>query len=262
MTAAKQRIVTAFDRAEDYDAHAGAQRRAAEALARRIAALQLAASPRVLEFGCGTGFLAEAAAGAFVGADWLMTDIASDMVARSRRRFAGRPGFRFALLDAEDPRLAPGEGRFDLVCSNLAVQWFDDPVRAADRLFRLVRPGGYLIFSTLADGTFAEWENAHRALGLRSGLRPLPSICDLQAMRPLGVEGEVSCELIVEAHADARCFLGSLRAIGAATPRAGHRPLPPAAMRAVMRRFEAAGARASYAVATCCFRRPALEPAV
>lgn len=256
MIAAKERIVAAFDRADDYDAHAGAQHRAAEALARRIAALPLGPCPRVLEFGCGTGFLAEAASGAFAGSDWLMTDIAPDMIARSRRRFAGRPNFRFARVDAEDPSLA-GEDRFDLVCSNLTVQWFDDPAGALNRLFGHVRPGGYLVFSTLAGGTFAEWENAHHALGLRSGLRPLPSVGELEALRPLGVEGSVTSELIVEAHEDARDFLGSLRAIGAATPRAGHRPLPPAAMRAVMRRFEEAGARASYAVATCSFRRPA-----
>ncbi|GAA3258539.1 hypothetical protein GCM10020258_19760 [Sphingomonas yabuuchiae] len=41
----------------------------------------------------------------------------------------------------------------------------------------------------------------------------------------------------------------ALRAIGAGTPREGHHPIPPGAMRRIARRFEAGGAVAAYEVA-------------
>jgi malonyl-CoA O-methyltransferase len=53
------------------------------------------------------------------------------------------------------------------------------------------------------------------------------------------------------AHTSAREFLRSVKGIGAGTPRAGHRPLTPRELRAVMGRFEAKGSVASYIVATC-----------
>jgi malonyl-CoA O-methyltransferase len=254
MIAAKERIVSAFAGASDYDAFAAVQQQAATALAHKLALLALPESPRILEFGCGTGFLAEAASDAFRGADWLMTDIAPDMVARSRRRLGGSRRYRFAVMDAEEPRLPREEEGFDLVCSSLTVQWFEDLPGSVERLFALVRPGGYLVFSTLAEGTFAEWRSAHDAAALTPGLRKLPRLDALAALRPRGVQGEVTSDIIVRQHDDAHDFIRSLKAIGAATPGAGHRPLGVPAMRAVMKHFEQQGARATYVVATCCFR--------
>lgn len=255
MIAAKQRIAEAFGRASDYDSFASVQRRSAESLAARIASLPLRTEARVLEFGCGTGFLAAAAAPHLAFADWLMTDIAPDMVERSRRRFGGKPGFQFATLDAEAPSEL-GEQSFDLVCSNLTAQWFENLPDAVERLFRLVAPGGFLTFSTLAQGSFADWEAAHRALGLAAGLRPLPTPDMLASLAPLGSPASIELETHREAHDDALGFLRGLRAIGAATPRIGHRPLGPTAMRAVMRRFEAQGAEVRWIVAMVRFRRP------
>ena len=256
MIATKQKIVAAFDRATDYDSHADVQRGAASDLARSIGTLDLPRRPRVLEFGCGTGFLAEAAMPLLPEANWLMTDIAPDMVERSRRRLAGDPRFRFAQLDAEAPELPGDEAGFDLVCSNLTAQWFDDVAATCERLIGLAKPGGVLLFSTLAAGTFREWEQAHRDLGRAPGLRPLPRPETLRALRPGRSPGEVTLQSSTVRHADARAFLHSLRSIGAATPHAQHRPLHVGAMRAVMRRFEAAGAEATYVIATCRFRRP------
>ena len=68
-------IASAFGSARDYDRHAHVQRRAAEALAERIAALELE-SPRLLEFGCGTGFLTDALIRRGVGGQWRVTDLA------------------------------------------------------------------------------------------------------------------------------------------------------------------------------------------
>jgi len=255
MSALKQKVVEAFDQAAGYDDAAALQRRVAEALAARIRTLSIDPGPRILEIGCGTGFLAAALEGDLGDADWLMTDIAPAMVERSRARFGQDGRYRFAVLDGENPVLPAGEPPFDLVCASLAVQWFEDLRTGLERLFRLLRPGGHLVFSTLADGTFAEWRAAHAGIEA-AGTHVYPDAAALGGLRLDGTAGQVEIEHHVERYPDGAAFLRALRAIGASTPRPGHRPLSPAAMRAVMGRFEASGARSSYCVALCRFTRP------
>ena len=227
-------VAAAFDRAADYDAHAGVQARVAAALAERIIALPLASAARVLEIGCGTGFLGAALLDRMPHARWTMTDIAPSMLDRARAKFAGR-GVSFATMDGERPDIGGG---FDLVCSSLAAQWFGDLPAAVARWRTLLAPGGRIAFTTLSQGSFAEWRGG--------GIHDYPDAATLAAS---GLT--VSIETIVEPYADGRAFLRALKAIGAGTPRVGHRPLAPAALRAALADFEAAGSTATYRVATC-----------
>lgn len=252
---ARSGIAAAFARADDYDRHAGVQASVARRLAGDIARQRPGGAPRVLEVGCGTGFLTAALADQGLGGEWLVTDIAAEMVERCRRRMAGRENLRFAVLDGE--RGVPaGAGRYDLVCSSLALQWFDDPARAAERMIDWLAPGGHLMFTTLAQGTFAEWRTAHLAEGLAPGLRRLPAAAAWSAVLQ-GLQARPPRIDIFRARArNGLDFLRALKAIGAATPDPAHRPLGPAALRRVLRRFEARGAEVSYEVVTCHYRRP------
>ena len=240
------RIAAAFDRAGRYDGFAVVQRTVAGRLADAILRLPLPPRRRVLEIGCGTGFLGDALIDRIGAADWLMTDIAPAMVARARARFGSRAAARFAVLDGDAPAAAE---RFDLVCSSLAAQWFADLPGAITRQRALLAPGGRLAFTTLAAGSFDAWREAHRVEGLDAGSHAYPAP---DALGALGAES-VASEWLEQAHHDGLGFLRALRAIGAGTPTAGHRPLGPAAMRAVLRRFEERGAVARYHVATCVF---------
>lgn len=250
MTAAKMRVIAAFDRAADYDLHAPIQKQVAQQLAEAVQSFSVPPSPRVLEIGCGTGFLAEALSKSIVGADWLMTDIAPAMVDTARARFGGRSGFRFAVIDGEHPRFDAPEAPFDLICSNLALQWFEDLDAGLDRLMRLLKPGGQLLFSTMLDGSFAEWRSAHDELGFAHGMHPYPIAGELRDLLRAKA-GDVETATLLQPYASAREFLRALRAIGAATPVSTHRPLGAGAMRKVMRVFEENGAVARYHVAIC-----------
>ena len=244
----------AFDAAaETYDAAAPVQRAVAKRLAEKIAALPLPARPRILEIGCGTGFLTQALRERLPAAEWLVTDLSPRMLAACRARIGAGPDLAFELMDGERPTL-PGRS-FDLICSNLAFQWFGDLAAALLGLERLLAPGGWLAFSTLTEGTLQEWRQAHADSGLACGALDCLSADALGAL--LGPRGRIETETVVQAHADARDFLGDLKAIGAASPAPGRRPLGPAAMKQVMRRFEALGASARYEVAYGLRRRPA-----
>lgn len=234
-------IANAFHRAETYDRHAGVQRQVADRLATQILALNLPSDARVLEIGCGTGFLGAGLIGRLPYAHYWMTDIAPGMLDRARRRFAGRDDIAFAEMDAAHPTI---DGPFDLICSSLAMQWLADLPGTVARLRGLLSPNGRLIFTTLVAGSFAEWRAAYGA-----ATPGTPDYPDADALRQCGLD--VSVETITRRYVSARDFLAALKAIGASTPRPGYQPLAPARLRKVMARFEADGATARYVVATC-----------
>lgn len=250
----RQRIEQAFAAACGYDHHARVQLRVARSLAERIGNLPLPNSPRILEIGCGTGFLTEALAARISGGRWLVTDISAAMVERCRRRMGARPDWRFATLDGEYGAPA-GMEPFDLICSSLVLQWFDDPAAAIARMIGQLAPGGHLLFSTLTAGTFAEWRAAHMDEGLPPGTPPMLSAEALAALFPERQCDAPQVERIVEHCASARAFLRDIKAIGAATPDPAHRPLSPDGLRRIMRRFDRSDRTITYEVVTCHFQR-------
>ena len=237
-------VAAAFDRACDYDRYADLQAKVAEWLAEDIAVQQLPSNGRVLEIGCGTGLLGAALIDRLGDAHWLMTDIAPAMVARTAARFAGDRRVVVGLMDGERPH---GDDRYDLICSSLAMQWFSDLESALRRLRSRLAPGGLLAFTTLTDGSFAEWRAAHRDRSFGT-----PDYLSPAALEILGLSVRVTCHQV--RYGSARAFLHALKKIGAGSPRSGYQPLRPAALKQVLARFEAAGSIATYAVATCMFR--------
>lgn len=240
MSARKAAIAAAFGRAaEGYDDHAAVQRIAAERLAKRVAERVAAppppSRPRILEIGCGTGFLTLALRHHIRDAEWLVSDLSPAMLEQARAALGDPADTRFLMLDGERPDIA---GPFDLIVSSLAFQWFADPAEALARWAALLAPGGRIALATLAAGSFREWRDAHAALGLSCGVPDYPSARDLGTLWPDGGTGVVEEESLVRAYPDGRAFLAELKGIGAHLPTAGHRPLAPGALRRVLRRFD------------------------
>jgi len=244
-----QRVAARFaSAAQTYDDHSGVQRHAAEKLAGLIATAALPPRPRVLEIGCGTGHLTRLLGLHLPGAYILASDIAPAMVAACRARL---PQFDYAVLDGTCPTVP---GPFDLICANLAAQWFADLPAALDGLARRLAPGGVLALSLLGADTFCEWRAAHVKLGLTAGTLHFPAANACRAAFP--VEGDL--QLAVEQHVDqpdsALGFLRGLQAIGADTAAPGHRPLSAAQLRAVLRELGATP-RMSYELIYARWRR-------
>lgn len=249
MSAWKESILRRFDAAAaTYDGYAGTQRRVAEDLGRRILALPLPAAPEVLEIGCGTGFLTAALAPVLPGCRWLATDLAPNMVAACARR--DLPGVALRVMDGEFPDL--GEQRFDLIVSNLAVQWFGDLPDGLARLHGLLRPGGVLAVTTLGGDTFPEWRRQCLAAGVEPGTPSYPSAEALAAALP---GSWVRRQPFPLRCGNLRGFLDHLRLTGARTAAPGHAGLSPAALGRILRGGDALPFTATYDVLTVIWRK-------
>lgn len=228
----KAAVRSAFAAAGDYDRAAALQREVATALARQIAALDIPGSPDILEIGCGTGFLGRTVAACRPNARWLFTDLAPAMVARTRET-SSQLG-NFVAMDGERPCIAEGP-RFHLICSSLAVQWFTDPATSFAALAGLLKPGGYLAFSTLGAGSFREWRALLAAHDLTAGTPHYPDAAGwAAALPPLGTATVTEEDRVVN-YPDPQQFLRDLKQIGAGTPRRDHRPVSAGHLRRALR---------------------------
>ena len=235
------RIAQRFDRAAATYAGATAiQRQVAAALAERVAGSGLAEAPRVAEFGCGVGYLAQALWPKLEPGLWIATDLAPAMAAATARVLP--PGGFAAVMDAGRPALAPG---FDLVCSSLTLQWLEDPAATLAGWRALVKPGGRLGVATLVDGSFREWRTA---LGQAGAADPRPEFPPLQTLRDwFGPGARIETLSLTERHASALAFARNAKAAGID---AGFgRALDAGVMRRALRAFEAGGAAVTYEAA-------------
>jgi malonyl-CoA O-methyltransferase len=248
------RIRNAFGAAaQGYDNHAEVQRVVAGTLARLAAQqpLQVDGRARILEIGCGTGLLSREVRAAFPAAELIATDLAPEMVEVAARDTS--IAAQFMVMDGEHPDF--DRPLFDLIISSLAFQWFSDLPLAIARLYALLRPGGSLMFATMAERSFAEWRSAHEAFGAQAGTPLYPSIETLRTMLRAHADAFLFEEDYVQNFGGARGLHRHLKGIGATVPAEGRDPLSPAVLRKVMRAFDAAGGSVTYHVAYCRITR-------
>ena len=143
------RVAHAFSRAAPrYDALATAQRHIGEMLWGSLPPLAF----NVLDMGCGTGVWTQRLAERYPCAQITGLDLAPGMLEQARQRHGEsihwQPG---------DAAAQPFDKRsFDLVFSNLAVQWCRDIGAVMAELYRILTPGGLAHITTLLPGTLEE----------------------------------------------------------------------------------------------------------
>ncbi|RMH50897.1 MAG: malonyl-[acyl-carrier protein] O-methyltransferase BioC [Zetaproteobacteria bacterium] len=225
----RRRVARSFARAAaDYDSVAALQREAAARLDAHLNFTRITPR-RMLDIGCGTGFLGRLLRRRFPKAELVALDLVPEMINRCRRSLGRgmpwRPKRRFLCGDATALPLA-GES-FDLVASNLTMQWIDRPERMVREMRRVLAPGGLLLFSTFGGETLTELRAAFTAV-TPGRPAPLLSFPDVMALGDLlqrqAVETVVTdSDRITRTYPDVTALVRELKAMGASSSAIRHR---------------------------------------
>jgi malonyl-CoA O-methyltransferase len=211
----RQAVARAFDRASvSYDAAAALQDRVRNELLSRLDELQQ--QPRsVLDLGAGTGHGTRALKRRFPNAVVVAVDIAPGMLEQARQQ--SRWLRRFERVRADAYALPFADAAFDLVFSNLMIQWCDDLDAVFGEIARVLKPGGLLLFSTFGPGTLAELRDAWSASDASNHVN---HFFDAHALGSALMQARLSEPVLdvdrsVETYPDVMTLMRELKAIGA-----------------------------------------------
>jgi malonyl-CoA O-methyltransferase len=139
--------------ATHYDQAAVLQREVGDRLQQRLDLVRLEPR-RVLDLGSGTGQCVDGLLSRYRKAEVVALDIALPMLQQARRR--GRWLRRPRCICADAERLPFADGSFELVFSNLMLQWVVDLEAAFREVRRVLRPGGLWLFTSFGPDTLKE----------------------------------------------------------------------------------------------------------
>jgi malonyl-CoA O-methyltransferase len=197
-----------------YDAAAWLQTAARDELLSRLDLLR-APPGAVLDLGAGTGLAALQIKRRFRRAVVTAADIAPPMleVARRRSRF-WRP---IRCVQADARALPFDAASFDLVFSNLMLQWLAPPDIALAEMRRVLKPGGLLLLSSFGPETLRELRAAWEAGDAGVHVNGFIDVHDLgSALARAGfAEPVLDVDRLVRHYADARALMRELKALGA-----------------------------------------------
>lgn len=218
-------ITNPFDKAAStYDHATPVQAQVAQRLVSR-AAPQPMQSPHILDLGCGTGFVAEAAVKRWPMAAVTALDQSAAMLQQAQTKI---PGLQTILGDASRIQM---DQKFDVIFSSMMLHWLPNPYEALRRWQGWLKPQGRLYVALLTEGTFQEWRDLCLTANIVDGLWPMPRV-DFANMLLSNLEQQ-SIEV---SYTSAHEFLRRLKIIGATTPRPDHTPLSAPILRRLLKK--------------------------
>lgn len=144
-----------------YDSHDEVCRQIGQRLLDRLDLLAI--KPRtVLDLGCGTGYLLPRLLARYKKSRVIGVDISANMlaVAASRARWWRKP--RLILADGHDLPLATNS--VDLIVSNQMLPWCHSPHQVFAEMYRVLSPGGAVMFSACGPDTLMEYSKLWQAV--------------------------------------------------------------------------------------------------
>lgn len=209
----KAAVAASFSRAaSSYDSVAQLQRDVGEQLLTYLDAAP-AAVDTVLDLGCGTGYFCAPLKARYPEARYLGLDLAAGMVEYARKRCEA--GGEWLVADAESLPLASES--IDLIFSSLTVQWCARPRHLLAELSRILKPGGWCVFTSLGPETLSELRAAWAAVDGHQHVNTfLPGASLLAAAEHLpGTELTLNEQMYRMEYTRVRDLLDELKTLGA-----------------------------------------------
>lgn len=220
----KNRVRRSFDRAaHSYDDAAVLQREINHRMLERLDYIKLQPN-RVLDAGAGTGYGTQALRQRYPTAQLLALDIALGMLQTVvERRSLVERGLNWLrrrqdwAVCADLEALPLASGSVDLIWSNLALQWLNQPDRAFAEMHRALRVDGVLMFSTFGPDTLKELRAAFAGVDGYNHVNRFIDMHDLgDALVEAGfAEPVMDMEVITLTYTDIKAVMRDLKAIGA-----------------------------------------------
>lgn len=136
-----------------YDQYAVVQKRMAYRLIETLTEKE-AQPEKILEIGCGTGFMTRLLYDHYPSAQITTIDIAENMIQQAQERLGIPSRIIWLHGDIEEMVLEPQS--YDLIVSNATVHWFSNLRHTLKRLEDALRPGGFMAHATFGTDTLLE----------------------------------------------------------------------------------------------------------
>lgn len=169
---------------------------------------------KILEIGCGTGYLTHGLSSRYPDAEITALDISEAMAHLTSQRC---PWAEVINIDAED-YLSATQLKYDLVISNATFQWFSDPHQAVLNAHACLKAGGLFALASFGQNTFHElrqsFNHAYERLNLDKQAHVVEMI-DVNRLRESYLNAHVEEFEINPTFESVRSFLKSIQAAGA-----------------------------------------------
>ena len=200
--------------ANAYEQSAVLQRAVGDRLLERLDLLKTPPQ-RILDVGAGSGRISGLLKKRYPKAYVIALDLAPGMLRAAKRHSSWwRP---FSRVAGDTQSLPIADDSIDLLISNLCLQWVPDLKRAFYEFRRVLRPGGWLLFTSFGPDTLKELRAAWRAADQRGHVHLFLDMHDVG--NTLLAQGFADPMLDVEhyrlTYSDARSLMRELKVIGA-----------------------------------------------
>ncbi len=198
------------DAADQYDILTSLHKEIGRELVKKTVRLN---APRILDVGCGTGYIANKAKFFFPESVIVGLDLAEGMLMKASEQHTG---IAIDWVQADAQKLPFKDHSFDLILSNLSYQWVLDIQAAAREAARVLSTGGNFYITLFGSRTCQELFQSLHTVFPDMAIKALPTVAEIaNALTQAGFKNiAIDYEIIKVEFRNVRELLEWLKAIG------------------------------------------------